>query len=202
MRHKFHQGKFVEETAVEAILGWLYEASNPYWEWLWGSPSVALTQLATWVRRPSSEVSASRVTSICESDVFLGGYIALSGSDLQYCRKADLLALLSFLQQNQSEAMMLRIRRAKSLFVSPSEDEFYLSRLGVNPSFRGQGVGHQLVEKYIKDGQKQGFTRFRVNVSGDNEKAIQLYLTAGFLVETEIAIEETSIRYYSMTAIL
>lgn len=186
------------QLRIAQTLPWLHEASNPYWDWLWGSPIESLAQLREWLGRPNSELSAQRVVCLSERDSITGGYIALSGNEVQVCRKADLLALMNCLRRKPNESMMTRMRQARSLFAGVAESEFYLSRMGVTSSARGHGVGRRLMELFLQEGRCKGFSVFRLDVSLDNERAIRLYRAVGFTVARDSAIAGTPIRYYSM----
>lgn len=189
-----------ESPDIAQLLPWLHEASNPYWDWLWGSPAEALAQLKEWLDRPSSGLSEKRVVCLSEGGRVVGGYIALPGWEFHICRKSDLLELMINLRRNPREGVMARMRQARSLFGGVAEDEFYLSRVGVMPSERGRGVGRRLIEMFLQDGRDRDFKRFRLDVSADNDRAIRVYRTAGFVVAREAAIPGTPIHYCSMTA--
>ncbi len=190
------------EANAALVSLWLYEASNPYWEWLWGSASTAMARFQDWQRRPNSELSSTQIVCLKEADRDLGCYLALTGPDLHDRRKADLHALLNCLRRDPSASMIMRLRQARELFPNVAENEFYLSRIGVAPLARGRGVGRNLLELFLEDGRKRGFKHFRLDVSAENNHAIQLYRGAGFAVSSESSIPETPISYCSMTAIL
>lgn len=189
-----------DPASHSVVLPWLLEASNPYWDWLWGSPEESRTQLTQWFLRPSSELWENRLVCLRDNDCILGGYIGLSGSELRMYRKADLLALMDFLRRNPSVTLMARLRQARSLFATVADDEFYLSRIGVAASFRGRGAGIRLMEMFLQNGRNRGFKRFRLDVSTTNTQAIRLYDSLGFKVTSDSAIAETHIRYSSMLA--
>lgn len=186
------------EVRIAHALPWIHEASNPYWDWLWGSPTEARAQLREWLSRPNSELSAQHVVCLSEGDRIVGGYIALPGREVQACRKADLLALMNYLRRNARESMIARMRQARSLFASVAENEFYLSRMGVASSARGRGVARRLVEMFLQQGRAAGFNQFRLDVAVDNERAIRLYRAAGFAVASDSGIAGTPIRYCAM----
>jgi ribosomal protein S18 acetylase RimI-like enzyme len=188
------------EARIEPILPWLHEAGNPYWDWLWGSPTEARRQLKGWLARSSSELSAEHVVCLTDGGGHaVGGYVALPGRTVQICRRADLLALRSYLQRSPDASRILaRLGQARSLFANVAETEFYLSRIGVLASARAQGLGRRLLEMFVEDGRRKGFSKFRLDVSADNAGARRLYRAAGFVEEAESAIAETPLRYVSM----
>ncbi|HTS19494.1 MAG TPA: GNAT family N-acetyltransferase [Verrucomicrobiae bacterium] len=187
------------DSRVGEILAWVHEASNPYLDWFWGSPTEAVAQLKEQLIRPNSELSEKRAVCLSEAGQIIGGYIALPGHELPACRKADLLTLSNHLKRAPNEGLIARMRQARSVFASVGSDEFYLSRIGVIPSARGKGTGKKLLGAFLEDGRRRGFRQFRLDVSADNERAIRLYRVAGFVMAGESAIPTTPIRYFSMT---
>lgn len=56
----------------------------------------------------------------------------------------------------------------------------YLGGVAIDPEHAGKGYGLQMVKEIIDYAKHQGFLRIELTVSTSNEKAIQLYLKAGF----------------------
>ncbi|MFH1299816.1 MAG: GNAT family N-acetyltransferase [Planctomycetota bacterium] len=55
--------------------------------------------------------------------------------------------------------------------------------MGVVSEYRGQGIGHQLLEKTIAHAWQQGLKRLELEVFADNEIAMKLYQKHGYQVE-------------------
>lgn len=184
---------------IHQLVSFFHLASNPYWDWLWDNKKSSTDQIVKWFENPDSELSFNRMTCITENDVILGGIIALSGNELRQCRRNDFFTLFNFArQQADSSAIILRIKYAHQFFPNVSDDEYYLSRIGVQNGNRGQGVGKRLLQTYLQLGEKKGFTKFRLDVATDNIRAIRLYTSAGFTISNISAVAEIPFRYYSM----
>lgn len=56
----------------------------------------------------------------------------------------------------------------------------YVGGFAVDPEQAGKGYGLQMMNELIAYARQQGFRRLELTVSTSNEKAIQLYLKAGF----------------------
>lgn len=56
----------------------------------------------------------------------------------------------------------------------------YLGGVAIDPEHAGKGHGLQMMKEIIDYAKQQGFIRLELTVSTSNEKAIQLYLKAGF----------------------
>ena len=75
---------------------------------------------------------------------------------------------------------MKRLANVSDLFSPVADDEYYLSKLGLTPPFRGKRLGRLLVDRYIEEGVKRGHMRYRLDVQVNNEAAISCYRSAGF----------------------
>ncbi len=56
----------------------------------------------------------------------------------------------------------------------------YLGGIAIDPEHTGKGHGLQMMEEIKVYAKKNGFLRIELTVATTNEKAIQLYLKAGF----------------------
>lgn len=186
------------ELDYPPVLGWLHEASNPYWDWFWGSPEVARRQAEAWMNRPSSEWSPTRALWVEHEGRRAGGMISMPGDELMTCRKADLMALIGHLREHPDAALTERMRQARSLFLPVPEDEYYLSRLGVEPFARGYRLGRVLFELGMEDGRRRGYRNFRLDVCAQNEPGLRIYRMMGFTLVNEAHIPGTPVHYYAM----
>lgn len=55
--------------------------------------------------------------------------------------------------------------------------------MGVQPEFRGQGIGEDLLRTCLDKALRKGITRIELKVRADNASAIRLYAKAGFVHE-------------------
>ena len=58
-----------------------------------------------------------------------------------------------------------------------------ITNVAVIPEYRNQGLGQQLLETLISEGQKIGIKDFTLEVRAGNTSAIHLYEKAGFISE-------------------
>jgi ribosomal protein S18 acetylase RimI-like enzyme len=173
------------ERHIADVLTWAYEAAWPPLHWLVGDEQTARDTLARWMARDSSEASIRRVTMLLDDERSAGGYFALTGSELQQCRYADMLALIADAGRPGRRGLMRRLRTVAELQVEVRPDEYYLSRLGVKAELRGMGRGRALLEDYFASGRRAGFARFRLDVRPENVSAVSLYESAGFRIVAE-----------------
>jgi ribosomal protein S18 acetylase RimI-like enzyme len=169
---------------IAAALRWVRAAGQPYIDWLLGGSDAAPRILEEWMRRPSSEVFIGRAV-VVDEDGPVGGFIALPGAELAYCRMQDAVAAAAAAPPQRRSALVARLRLGHELFGSVRPDDFYLSRMGVLPRARRRGYGKALVNEYLRQGIRRGFGRFAVDVSSGNDGAIDLYRSAGFTPEGE-----------------
>jgi ribosomal protein S18 acetylase RimI-like enzyme len=181
------------------VLELIQEAGNPYFDWLFGSSERSAGVLASWARRSSSEVSTEQVTVAISGGELVGMFIGLSGSAVQRSRKADAFALFGEVGNDpaQRSALLQKLKETKNLFVAVESSEYYLSKIGVVPACRGRGFGKALMSEFLAAGRRSGFYRFRLDVSADNERAIRMYRSFGFVIDS--CHFAAGMRYLSMT---
>jgi ribosomal protein S18 acetylase RimI-like enzyme len=183
---------------VSTVWALIHEAGNPYYDWLYGSPETAHAALGDQIQLPSSEVWLGRVLLLLTNGRVAGLFVALGGDELARCRTADALAALRAVGRSGAarSALVARIEESRALFDPPGPDEFYLSKIGVVRDRRATGLGRALLHHYLATGYAAGFRRFRVDVSPDNLRAVELYRSVGF--DTLNVREAGGIRYMSM----
>jgi ribosomal protein S18 acetylase RimI-like enzyme len=72
-------------------------------------------------------------------------------------------------------------------FVSQTApDEAYVHLLGVAPSRRGSGLGHELYERFFEAARAQGRTLVRCVTSPANEASVDFHRALGFEVERTV----------------
>jgi ribosomal protein S18 acetylase RimI-like enzyme len=191
------QDQFIERWISET-LPWIHEAGNPYYDWCFGGAPEAGSVLAEWMRRPSSEVFVGRVRLLVDDGHMVGGFIALSGSELADCRKADAVATIQAVEREERGSVLAKLRSARGLFTTPLANEFYLSKMGVVPDLREAGHGATIVRQYLDVGVALGFRRFRLDVWAGNRPAVHLYEAAGFRVLRESSLDHGRMTYLDM----
>lgn len=55
--------------------------------------------------------------------------------------------------------------------------------MGIIPAYRGQGLGHRLIETTLQAARDAGFERVELSVHADNIRAVTLYEKVGFVRE-------------------
>jgi ribosomal protein S18 acetylase RimI-like enzyme len=176
----------------------VHEAGNPYFDWIFGGASRARKELSRWMQRPSSEVALARTTVLPDGKAVAGAYIALAGDQLRRCRTADAVALIASMRDEERHELRARLHAARGLFAPVDPGDWYLSKLAVHASFRGRGLGRELVSAYREAGENAGFQAFRLDVSHDNAAAIALYLAKGFRIAHDGWSADGSVRYLGM----
>ncbi len=63
-----------------------------------------------------------------------------------------------------------------------------LENMGVTPEYRSQGVGSQLLERYLQWAREQGYEKAFVNAFAKNESALAFYRKHGFS-DIDISLE-------------
>ena len=177
------------------LVAWIHEAANPYFDWLFGDPSAARAAVKTWLSRPTSEITAARVRPHTVNGEVVGGHVALSGVQLAVARQADAAAMLKV--PGDRAALLHRLTSVRDLFSPVEPDEWYLSKLGVLPTFRGRGLGSAILDDYIATGAALGLHRYRLDVYAENA-AVALYERAGFAVVSKTTSKAAGMTYLAM----
>jgi ribosomal protein S18 acetylase RimI-like enzyme len=182
---------------IPAAVGWVHEASQPFFDWVMGDRAVALRTLERWMHRPSSEVYIERTVLLGDSEP-VGGFIPISGVALRQCRQADALAAALAVASRQRPRMLERLAAGRQLFPDVPPDALYLSRMGVPASARRHGRGRAIVQCYLELGRRQGFRRFMLDVWSGNAAAFALYRSLGFRPSSENHAPRAGMTYVRM----
>lgn len=182
---------------MESVAGLIHQAANPYYDWFFGGTNAARAAIERQLRSPSSELAAARVAVFEDGDLLMGAFVALAGAELALARKADALATVAASPVAKRRGLLARMAESRELFEPVSAGDFYLSKIAVADALRGRGCGRRLFDAYLEVGRRAGFSRFRLDVSGDNGSAIALYRSAGFSAGP--VRERAGLRYRAMT---
>jgi ribosomal protein S18 acetylase RimI-like enzyme len=181
------------------VLAWVCAAGNPYFEFLFGSAEKATKILSDWMIRPSSEISITRTSIMLVGSDLVGGFVAMGGVDLKKARKADTIALAKVKDPNERAFIVARLSDCAQLFSTTLDGEYYLSKMGIVPQFRGLGYARLLLKQYLDEGHSLGYKKYRLDVHVDNQAAIRCYDICGFKIERFGQSRDGSLKYYSMT---
>ncbi len=188
------------QELISEILPSIHEAGNPYFDFIFGASDRARTELHKWMKRASSEIFVERVVILRMDDVVVGGFIAVNGKELEGCRRMDMTSLVMSGNRQYREEVSSRLNLVRDLFSRVNADEFYLSKLWVNPDYRGSGCSRTLMKSFIELGLKRGYRNFRLDVSVENRAAVHLYGALGFKAIHESTAPNTPLRYAGMAA--
>lgn len=70
--------------------------------------------------------------------------------------------------------------------------------MGLHPTFRGKGFANILVEKYLEEGKRQKYKRYRLDVFSENVAAIHCYEKHGFKIDKKSESKDGAMIYNSM----
>jgi ribosomal protein S18 acetylase RimI-like enzyme len=101
-----------------------------------------------------------------------GGFRFLRATAMPFIRYMGLATLSAYRRGMQAEAIM----------PGPTPAEFYVGHLGVDPAFRGRGIGEALIAHLLTLGRQAGAHTAVLDVSVENPRAQALYERMGFRV--------------------
>jgi ribosomal protein S18 acetylase RimI-like enzyme len=187
------------EAAMIDLLSCVHQAGNPYFDWLFDGAEVALPIIASRMKCPESELFAGCAEVLLDtSGEVIGCLVALTGTALTRCRRADAVAYLDSVGRAGRTVLTSRMMESRDLFAPIGPAEFYLSKLGVRPDMRGQGHGRALLERFLGAGIDRGLRRFALDVSESNIGAVRLYESVGFHVSARSHLPSAGITYLDM----
>lgn len=112
-------------------------------------------------------------------------------------------AVLAFPADSQPELDLLilasvnaRGYNLKDLFFEGEAGSYYLSTMGVDPLFRGRGIGAALLAAAEAEGAASGYARSSLLVARENTKAKALYERLGY--ETTMTVGIGGVDFYRM----
>ncbi|MCG8408199.1 MAG: GNAT family N-acetyltransferase [Phycisphaerales bacterium] len=188
------------EQYVDDVIPWMHEAGNPFYDWLYGGPQATREILREMLLRRTSEMWIGRASLLLDGATAVGGFFATDGEALTRCVSADMVALLRRMPAKERADFTARTKAALSVFPPVDADQYYLSSVGVRADCRGRGFGRRLVKEFLAQGRDAGFQRFRLNVSADNQPAVELYRSFGFEPVGQYMTAEDRQEYYIMAA--
>ena len=90
--------------------------------------------------------------------------------------------ILGFFGWRLAAGVIARGLRVERVIAPPSGGMHYLAHLGVDPAWRGQGIGGALIEHLAAEAARLGRSRLALDVAATNPRAQALYERAGFVV--------------------
>lgn len=187
------------ERYLDHALPWVYQANQPYLDWLFGSGDLAREILATWMRKEVSEVSLRNIFLYFRDGEPYGGIVCLTGEDLVRARKADAVSLMRVVPVDRRPEVLGRLKACGHLFTYPEPDEYYLAKMGVVEKARGTGIGKKIFGLSLETGEALGFRKFRGDVHIDNVAALKVYQSWGFVVGEQRHCEAAGLAYVPVT---
>lgn len=191
--------KSERDALLPTALSWIAEAGNPYFDWIFGNEVATARVLSDWMERSSSEVALNRIRFLRNQSSIVAGFIAMGGNELKKARRADAVCLLSTASVAERSKLIGRLTNVSDLFSPVDPGEYYLSKMGVNKSYRGQGLSRAIMSHYLKQGEAENYKCYRLDVCTRNSVAIRCYERYGFNVDAERRSRDGKIQYYSMS---
>jgi ribosomal protein S18 acetylase RimI-like enzyme len=202
-RHLWNESSPPTPATIDLLAPWVIEASRPFADWYFGEPDVAAEILREWMARPGSEIYAGRATLIeDDSALGVGCIITVPGGDLGRSRAEDFAVFCAEIESEPTAAEMAGevLTVSQELFPPVASGDLYISRVGVDPSRRGHGIGRALVRHAVEMAGDLDMRGCRLDVSSDNAAAIRAYEAAGLVVISTSRSVLAGLSYSAMRA--
>ena len=186
---------------VEKLRPCIHDAGNPFADWYFGDEQIADEIIGEWMKRSSSEVYLGRgIVLIDDQEEPAGVLIGMRGAEVVACRMADFAAFCEEIGSGSGadEAIEQVVTVSRELFPPVEEDAFYISRIAITSGKRGRGLGRRLVQHAIEVKRREGFKRFRLDVSGDSAAAIRVYESLGLEMKSRSPSTLAPLEYCAM----
>jgi ribosomal protein S18 acetylase RimI-like enzyme len=192
-------GAEADEHLRPALAEWILDAGNPHLEWLYlGDRERALRAIASSLASERSELWAGHVTALFDGGRPIGGFVALRGAELPDRRRADLLTLIRSTPREDRAEVRDRIALGKDLYLPVEPEHRFLSKIGVLADHRGRGFGGALLDAFIRSSWDEGDRTIRLDVRGDDERAVGLYRSRGFEPIASARLDALDVEYVAM----
>lgn len=166
---------------IEHVVEWVLDAGNPYFDWFF-SREGALKWIRHSLDRSDSELAVARMRIAADEDNHpVGGYILLSHEELIAARRADTKAMAGLFGGSARRQLIQNLRASSGLFMATAEGDQYLTKIGLQRSYRGSGLGTRILELCVQDCLERRANACVLDVAQDNEPARALYRSAGFI---------------------
>lgn len=192
-------GDFPDADAlIPHAIPWILVAGCPYYDWLCGGRDLAQRTVAMWISEVSSEVSIRRVQFLKLGSKIAGGVIGLSGAELKNARTSDINSYWATLDVQTRGALIERLSQGLQVFAPVSEDEYYVSKIGLARAFQGKGLAKVLIERCLDQGNALGYSMFRADVEVENQPSLRSFLSIGFEIFYTGQSDDGALRYHGM----
>lgn len=170
-----------KQTDASFIVPSLYETIGAIGNTLAGTtdPIKAVEILTSFFALPNNRLSYQNTWVLEIDDQIAGFFVAYAGDTSEQLDRP-------FLERSRQSGI-----REISIDLEPEPGEFYLDTLYVHHDFRGQGLGHQLLDSFEQVGSELGFSRFGLLVEKENLPAYRLYQKIGYLSDRQKLVSGT-----------
>lgn len=186
----------LSDEECELHVSWIADAEEPILSWVFGTHDDGVLAVRNRSVHPASETWVGRIVAAYRDEMLVGGFIACGGLCLRRAMTHDITSLLRARVVDREV-----IRGAYGGFPPPPDTACVLSRIGVLPYCRGEGVGAELLDLFVRYAARTHELAW-LNVCETNERAIRLYKARGFAPVGSTLVAHGQFRYLTMSLVL
>ncbi len=183
---------------IPRALPWILAAGQPYTDWFCGGREIAERTVRMWLTQPSSESFIERMQFVQCGSQIAGGIIGLGGAELKKARIADTSSFWATLDAPSQGALIDRLSQSADLFAPVADDEYYASKMGLDPAFLGKGLGKIMLERCVAQGSALGYSKFRADVQTENDPSLRCCFAMGFQIFYTGESADGALRYHAL----
>jgi GNAT superfamily N-acetyltransferase len=186
------------DALIARAFPWILAAGQPYFHWLCGGRDEAERTVAMWMRQPSSEVSIERMQFLQCGSELAGGIIGIGGAELKKARIADINSYWATLDVHSRGALIEKLSQSLEAFAPVEEDEYYVSKVGLDRRFQAKGLANVLVEHCMDQGSALGYSKFRADIQTENKPSLRCSRAMGFKIFYTGQSADGALRFHAL----
>ncbi len=179
---------------VKSIPALIHMSAPAFYDFWFGNP-LFLKQFieASWLT-PGNIYSHTEATLATHGDELMGVELGYSGQDQRELKRGLIKIGLTLLQSaavNEEDLMLYSDKGFKVKYLNPviPNKAYYVTTLSVVKTYRGQGIGKELLENAIERARSAGYREIHLDVQSDNS-AVEFYERVGFTSIAETIVPE------------
>jgi len=172
---EFSRLSSLSSYSEEQLLSLSLTASESFDGFVYGSSELAQPVAQALFRAGVSEIDPGHTAVCVKSDRIVGFAAGLPHPEILRRRMRSVAVVLNSHSVREDPDLLERMRAASATLTRTQPNDFYLSRLAVLSSHRGQGIASSLLELVIEDARSTPSSAIRLDVAADAAAAIRLY---------------------------
>ncbi len=179
MKLTFRQAKIDD---IDKAVPLIYSSGPASWEYVFGSnrKGSAINFLKFAFRKGYSQFGANNhIVGTIDGQVVACATYFSKNVQIKYLIQ-NLICILQYFPISEIFSVMIRGLKIEHVIKPPKKNSHCIAHVGVDPRYRGKGLGQQLMEHFIQLGINLQRNQAELDVAVNNRNAYRLYKRLGF----------------------